>query len=111
MTVCLALCAVYTKIDVTGWGMYLLGVSIALAVMAILFVFIGGFSHAILYVYHGIGAVLSAIYIIYDMQLIAGGKHRKYAYGIDDYVFGAISLYIDVMNLFLHLLALFGERD
>lgn len=110
MTLALAAFAMWTKIDVTGWGLYLLAISIVLSVLAIIFAIIGGFSQPIFYVYHGLGACLAAVFIVYDIQLIAGGRHKKFAFGIDDYAFGAISLYMDVMNLFLHLLALFGDR-
>jgi protein lifeguard len=46
--------------------------------------------------------------MVYDAQLIFGGKHRKYQFGIDDYVFASLSLYLDIINLFLIILG--GSR-
>ena len=39
-----------------------------------------------------------ALYLIYDTQLIAGGGQYKLT--LDDYVVGAMILYIDIMGLF-----------
>ena len=56
------------------------------------------------------GALLFSVYIVYDMQLILGGKHRKYQFDIDDDALAAISLFLDIVNLFLSLLELLGGR-
>merc|ERR1740121_884578 len=55
------------------------------------------------------GALLFSAYIVYDTQLIIGGKH-KHRFSIDDYAMAAISLYMDIIQLFLHLLRIFGKR-
>jgi FtsH-binding integral membrane protein len=52
--------------------------------------------------YCGLGAVMMGIYIIYDTQLIVGEKSEKFS--IDDYVFAAVCLYIDIVRLFLYIL-------
>lgn len=44
--------------------------------------------------------------MIYDVQLVMGG--RKYELSEEEYVFGALILYIDIIQLFLILLYLFG---
>lgn len=36
-----------------------------------------------------------------------GGKH-KYAISMDEYVFAALNLYLDIINLFLYLLRIVG---
>jgi len=43
-------------------------------------------------------AVVFGIYIIYDTQLIVGRKEN--ALEIDEYILGAMMLYIDIINLF-----------
>ena len=53
--------------------------------------------------------VFYGLFLIYDTQLIAGGKKHELSY--DDYVVGALLLYIDIMMLFLELLRLFGGRN
>lgn len=59
--------------------------------------------------YAAAGALLFSCYIVYDTQLIIGGKH-SHEFSVDDYIMAAISLYIDIIQLFLHLLRLFGQR-
>ncbi len=44
------------------------------------------------------------------MQLVVGGKHNKYRIGVDDYVFAALNIYLDIINLFLYLLQLLSDR-
>ena len=61
-------------------------------------------------IYAGCGTLLFSFYIVYDTQLIVGGKHNAIRFSIDDYVFAALNLYMDIINLFIMLLRLFGER-
>lgn len=55
------------------------------------------------------GAFLMTAFIIYDTQLIMGGKHRKYQLRTDEHVFGALLLFTDILNLFLFILG-FGRN-
>jgi FtsH-binding integral membrane protein len=48
------------------------------------------------------------LYIIYDTQLIIGKKANKFS--IDDYVFAAMCIYIDIVRLFLYILRIMGGR-
>lgn len=59
--------------------------------------------------YGTVGTIVFSLFIVYDVQLIVGGKHRKYEYGIDDYVFAALSVYLDIVNLFIIMLVCCGE--
>ena len=36
-----------------------------------------------------------------------GGKH-KYSLSPEEYIFAALNLYLDIINLFMYLLAIFG---
>ena len=45
----------------------------------------------------------------FDTQLIMGGK--KYEISPEDYVFAAMMLYVDIIYIFLYLLALFGGSN
>jgi FtsH-binding integral membrane protein len=36
--------------------------------------------------------------------MILGQKHIKYKYSIDDYILAAMSLYLDVINMFLYII-------
>ena len=59
-------------------------------------------------VYSSIAAMLFALYIVYDTQLIVGGK-GTHEYSVDDYAFAALNIYLDIVMLFSHLLELFGR--
>ena len=57
------------------------------------------------------GALLFAAFIVYDTQLIVGGKHKKRQLDTQDYVLGAMILYIDIINLFIRLLQLMDNNN
>lgn len=59
-------------------------------------------------VYACLGTLVFSIYLVFDTQLILGGKHRRYSISPEDYVFAALSLYLDIISLFLLLLQLIG---
>lgn len=55
-------------------------------------------------VFSALGAGLFAFYIVYDTQLImgqAGGKAREDAISPEEYVYAAVTLYLDIINLFM----------
>lgn len=49
------------------------------------------------------GALIFSMYIVYDTQLMMGGSH-KYSISPEEYVFAALNLYLDIINLFIYLL-------
>jgi len=102
-----------TKTDFTGFGPYLYGVLISLILFSIcmgILRFAFGVNLTYVEMAYDIGCILLfVIYIIFDTQLIIGGEH-KHQFTIDDYVLAAMSLYLDIINLFIHLLRLFGQR-
>ena len=51
--------------------------------------------------------ILLSSYIIYDTQLIVGNKDRKFKE--DDYILATMTIYLDVILLFLQLLSCFGN--
>eukprot|EP00435_Cladocopium_sp_Y103_P034912 s909_g9.t1 len=62
-------------------------------------------------VYDCLGVLVFSFAVIFDTQLMLGewGGHKVFIC-IDDYVFAALNLYLDIINIFLHVLSLFGER-
>lgn len=56
----------------------------------------------------GIAAIYS-VYLIIDTQLIMGGREKELT--MDNYVLGAVILYIDIVRLFLEILRIFGKRN
>ncbi|RYG43956.1 hypothetical protein EON67_12300 [archaeon] len=61
--------------------------------------------------YAALGVIVFGIFLVYDTQLIVGGKHRAVSLTSDEYIFAALNLYIDIVQLFLYILRLFGSRD
>ena len=57
---------------------------------------------------HLLALSVSLQYLVFDTQLILGGKHRKYEISPEEYVFAALNLYLDIVSLFLLLLQLIG---
>ena len=52
-------------------------------------------------------ALIMSVYIVFDTQMIVGGRYA--ALSIDDYIFAALMLYVDVMRLFLEILRILGK--
>jgi FtsH-binding integral membrane protein len=46
--------------------------------------------------------------LIHDTQLIVG--KGKWKLGLDDYIVGALIIYVDIITIFLYLLALFAKK-
>lgn len=55
-----------------------------------------------------LGVIIFGIYIIIDTQLIMGS--HKYGITMDDYILGALILYIDIIQLFIYILRLLSQR-
>jgi protein lifeguard len=109
--VCLALTlfAFQTKWDFTVMGGILFVASVILLIFGIVAIFYKG--KIIQLVYASAGALLFSIYLIYDTQMMMGGDH-KYSISPEEYVFAALMLYMDIINIFLFILKIIGaSRD
>ncbi|OII77728.1 hypothetical protein cand_015440 [Cryptosporidium andersoni] len=106
----LSLFAAQVKYDFTGYGPYLV---IGLLVMLIygFALFILNLRSFLMTIYGALGVIISSLYIVYDTQLIIGGKHRKYKFSIDDYIFATLSLYLDIVNICAYLLTIFSTFE
>jgi len=101
----LTLYAMTTKEDFTlqGGALYIIGMAVLLMVV---FNFL--FQSDILsIIISAVSAVLFGLYLVYDTQLIIGGKNAEL--DLDDYILGALMLYSDIIGLFLQLLSLLNR--
>ena len=57
-----------------------------------------------------LGALLFSLFLIYDTQMILGGKQWN-AVSPEDYIFASLTLYVDIIQLFLEILAACGGAD
>eukprot|EP00879_Flechtneria_rotunda_P001372 GHRR01001523.1.p1 GENE.GHRR01001523.1~~GHRR01001523.1.p1 ORF type:complete len:244 (+),score=59.93 GHRR01001523.1:258-989(+) len=107
ITLCLTLYAMQTKRDFTAAGGILFSLLFALIGAGILSMFIH--TRVMNIVISAIGAAVFACYIVFDVQLMVGGG--SYAISPDEYIFAAINIYLDIVNLFLYLLRLVQEMQ
>jgi len=99
-----------TKRDFTGAGPYLFMALWMMILYGFLLSFFPSFRHSTQTAYSLIGVLIFSFYVVFDVQLILGGKHNKFRFGVDEYVFAALSVYLDIVNLFLYFLDLFGRE-
>jgi len=47
--------------------------------------------------------------LIFDTQQVVGGKHRRFQLSPEEYIAGALQLYLDIVYLFIILLTCFNH--
>lgn len=96
--------AMQTKWDVTSKG----GILFVLMIVLLVLTFVGIFwvNRIFHLVIAGIGAMVFTLYLMYDIQLIMG--NHKVSISPDEYVFAALTLYIDIISIFQYVLAIIG---
>lgn len=100
-----------TKRDLTGWGSFLFMALIGIILASVVNIFIA--SSALQFAVSVIGVFVFVGLTAYDTQRIK----EMYVAGDSDEIaqkkaiYGALSLYLDFINLFLLLLRLFGNRN
>nr|XP_019945438.1 PREDICTED: protein lifeguard 3-like isoform X2 [Paralichthys olivaceus] len=56
--------------------------------------------------YAAIGAVVYTLFLVYNTQLLIG--NRELAISPEEYIYGALSLYVDIVHIFLFILQISG---
>ena len=84
----------------------LCGLLVILMIAGILLMILGT-SKITIIAYASAGALIFSMYIVYDTQLMMGGKH-KYSLSPEEYIFASLSLYLDIINLFMYILMIIG---
>ena len=97
----LAAYALQTKYDFTTQGGLLTGLLLALIVTSVVGIFLPGVKLLELAISGG-GALLFSAFLVVDIQMLMDG--RRVQISPDDYILGALNLYLDVLNLFLYIL-------
>jgi len=82
-----------------------------IGITLILLGILGFFFRSVRVVYLGFGVFAYSIFIVYDLQLIIGGKLHKRQYDELDYIIASMTLYHDVVHLFMFILRLAGWID
>ena len=60
--------------------------------------------------YASLGALVFSLYLVFDTQLMLGGSH-KYSISPEEYIFAALNLYLDIVNIFIYILAIVGGSN
>ncbi|KAM4735314.1 glutamate receptor, ionotropic, N-methyl D-aspartate-associated protein 1b (glutamate binding) isoform 1-T2 [Anableps anableps] len=94
-----------TKYDFTSCYGVLFVCLLVLIIFSILCIFLQNIILQI--VYAGLGALLFTAFLAVDTQLLLGNK--ELALSPEEYVFAALNLYTDIINIFLYILALVGR--
>ena len=96
-----------SKKDYTVYGGVLFTALNLLLICGILLIF---FKIELLYVIEIYGGLLLfCAYLLYDVQLLVGDKSRKF--GEDDYILAAINIYLDIIGIFIRILAIVGNKN
>lgn len=102
VTCALTAYAMKTEKDFSAWGAGLISVLMNIILLGLFNIWLQNrMIHVCL---TGAGAVLFSLYIIYDVSMIM----KKVS--PEEYILAAATLYLDIINLFIKLLELFGER-
>nr|XP_046254667.1 glutamate receptor, ionotropic, N-methyl D-aspartate-associated protein 1b (glutamate binding) isoform X2 [Scatophagus argus] len=94
-----------TKYDFTSCYGVLFVCLIVLILFGILCIFIR--DRILHIVYAGLGALLFTCFLAVDTQLLLGNK--ELALSPEEYIFAALNLYTDIINIFLYILAIIGR--
>lgn len=103
-----------TKRDISGWGSFLIMGVIGLIVASIVNIFLG--SPAIMFAVSILGLLIFAGLTAYDTQKIKT-EYIQHAHAMDTEwlgkaaIMGALSLYLDFINIFMFLLHFLGNRE
>ncbi|CAG0918239.1 unnamed protein product [Notodromas monacha] len=111
VVVLLTLLATTTKVDVTGMGMYLFVAGLVVLVFGVatmIVYYVDQDAHRIMsVVYGGLTALLFSMYLVFDVQQIMGG--RKIELSPEEHIYAAITLYLDIIYIFLGLLQIISR--
>ena len=102
----LTLYATFTKNDITICGGALVSLSMIMLFLSIIGIFYTSAFYQTLV--NSCGVFLFSLYLIYDIQLVIGKK--KNLISTDNYIVGALMIYIDIVSIFIKILMLFGKK-
>jgi protein lifeguard len=102
--VALTLFACQTKYDFTSWMPYLFGGLWCLIIFGFMAMFFP-YNSTVELVWGGVAALIFSAYILVDTQLVM--RH----YHVEEEIAAAISLYLDVLNLFLAILRILNSQN
>lgn len=107
-TFAITLIAKYSPLDITTCGCALCILALLHLIASIIIIIFVKVELANLII-ASLGALLVSLYLMFDLQLIMGG--RSIELSPEEYILAAIMLYIDIVYLFQYMLILVGNRS
>ncbi|KAG9277630.1 protein lifeguard 3 [Astyanax mexicanus] len=100
-----------TKVDFTKCGGLFCVLGIVVFVTGIITAIVLSFKYIpwLHMLYAAIGAIAFTLFLAYHTQLLIG--NRKHSISPEEYVFAALSIYVDVIQIFLFLLQIIGASQ
>ncbi|XP_042281767.1 protein lifeguard 3-like [Thunnus albacares] len=100
-----------TKVDFTSCGGLLCIASVLLMILGIVTAIVLSFQYVpwLHMLYAAIGAIVYTLFLVYNTQLLIG--NRELAISPEEYIFAALSLYIDIVHIFLFILQISGAAN
>lgn len=111
VTVAVTVFCFQTKVDFTKCQGLFCVLGIVIFVTGIITVIVLSFKYIpwLHMLYAAIGAIVFTLFLAYHTQLLIG--NRKYSISPDEYVFAALSIYVDIVQIFLFILQLIGASN
>ena len=94
-----------TKKDFSPLAAWIVSFLFTIMSCGIIFILLG---YNINVIFCGCGVIIYSIYIIIDTQLLLGKFQVEF--NTEDYIFAAMNLYLDIINLFIEILKLLGRE-
>lgn len=107
----LTIFAFQTKIDFTLCGSLLFACLMTFFIFGLLIMVLPSFGvdvKILHLVYSAIGVFIFSLYLIFDTQVMMGGDHSTEV-SPEEYIFAALAIYLDIINIFLHILRLMAH--
>ncbi|KAJ8352408.1 hypothetical protein SKAU_G00238840 [Synaphobranchus kaupii] len=100
-----------TKVDLTSCGGLFCILGIVVFVTGIITTIVLSFKYIywLHMLYAAIGAIVFTLFLAYHTQLLLG--NRKNSISPEEYVFGALSIYVDIVQIFMFLLQIIGASS
>uniref|UniRef100_A0A3Q0S4I3 Transmembrane BAX inhibitor motif containing 1 n=1 Tax=Amphilophus citrinellus TaxID=61819 RepID=A0A3Q0S4I3_AMPCI len=97
-----------TKVDFTSCGGFICIAAVLLMIIGIVTAIVLSFQYVpwLHMLYAAIGAIVYTLFLTYNTQLLIG--NRELAISPEEYVYGALSLYVDIVHIFLFILQVSG---
>ncbi|XP_028249345.1 protein lifeguard 3-like [Parambassis ranga] len=99
-----------TKVDFTSCGGLLCIAAVLLTITGIVTAVVLSFKYVpwLHMLYAAIGAIIYTLFLVYNTQLLIG--NRELAISPEEYIYGALTLYVDIVHIFLFILQVSGAE-